>query len=121
MPVSPRTEERRITNMSTDVTEQQTVASKAANVFSVALDKSVDIKDNPRLAVVARYCSNGEAHKKVCCLNPIYGATKEKDILDNFTRNFEKREIDIKKIFLVTIGGTPAMMGQQRRFKLRCF
>ena len=63
MPVSSRTEERRITNMSTDVTGQQTVALKAANVFSVALDESIDIKDNPRLAVVARYCSNGEAHK----------------------------------------------------------
>ena len=121
IPVSPRTEERRITNMSTDVTEQQTVASKAANVFSVALDKSVDIKDNPPLAVLARYCINGEAHEKVCCLNPIYGTTKEKDILDTFTKNFEKREIDIKKIFSVTIDGTPAMMGQQRRLELTCF
>ena len=119
--VTPRTEERRITNMCTDVTEQQTVASKAANVFSVALDKSVDVRDNPRLAVVARYCSNGEAHEKVCCLNPIYGTTKEKDILGTFTKNFEKREIDIKKIFSVTIDGTPAVMGQQRRLELTCF
>ena len=121
MPVSPRTEERRITNMSTDVTEQQTVTSKAANAFSVALDKSVDIKDNPRLAVVARYCSNSEAHEKVCCLNLMYGTTKEKDILDTFTKNFEEREIDIKKIFSVTIDGTPAMMGQQRRLDFTCF
>ena len=36
MPVSPRTVERRITDMATDVTEQQTAALKAANVFSVA-------------------------------------------------------------------------------------
>ena len=36
MPVSPRTIERRITDMATDVTEQQTAALKAANVFSVA-------------------------------------------------------------------------------------
>ena len=121
IPVSPRTEERRITNMCADVTEQQTVASKAANVFSVALDKCVDMKDNPCLAVLARYCSNGEAHEKVCCLNPIYGTTKEKVILGTFTKNFEKREIDTKKIFLVTIDGTLAMMGQQRRLELTCF
>ena len=113
MPVSSRTEERRITNMSTDVTGQQTVALKAANVFSVALDESIDIKDNPRLAVVARYCSNGEAHKKLCCLKTMYGTTKEKDILHTFTTNFEKRETDIKKIFSATTDGAPAMMGQQ--------
>ena len=59
MPISPRTVERRITDMVTDMTEQQTAALKGANVFSVALDESIDINDNPRLAVVARYCSNG--------------------------------------------------------------
>ena len=121
MPVSSRTEERRITNMSTDVTGQQTVALKAANVFSLALDKSIDIKDNPRLAVVARYCSNGEAQAKLCCLKAMYGTTKEKDILDTFTMNFEKRETNIKKIFSATIDGAPAMMGQQRRPELTCF
>ena len=36
MPVSPRTVERRITDMATNVTEQQTAALKAANVFSIA-------------------------------------------------------------------------------------
>ena len=36
MPVSSRTVERPITDMATDVTEQQTAALKAANVLSVA-------------------------------------------------------------------------------------
>ena len=62
MPISPRIAERRITDMATDVTEQQTVALELANVFSAALDESIDINDNPRLAVVARYCSKGEIH-----------------------------------------------------------
>ena len=59
--------------MSTDVTEQQTIVLKAANVFSVALDKSLDTNDNPRLAVIARHCSNGEVHvhEELCCLKPI--------------------------------------------------
>ena len=38
----------RTTDMATDVTEQQTVGSKRANVFRVALDESIDINDNPR-------------------------------------------------------------------------
>ena len=36
MPVSPRTVEGRITDIASDVTEQQTATLKAANVFSVA-------------------------------------------------------------------------------------
>ena len=61
--------------MATDVTEQQTVALKCENVFSVALDESIDINDNPRLAIVARYCSNGKVHEKLYCLKPMYGTT----------------------------------------------
>ena len=116
MPVSSRTVVRCITDMATDVTEQQTVPLKGANVFGVALDESIDINDNPRLAVVARYRSNGEAHEELCCLKPMYGATKGKDILNTFTKNFEERWIDIKKIFSVTTDSAPAMIGQHRGF-----
>ena len=92
MPVFLRTEERRVTNMSADVTEQQTVALKSANVFSVALDERIDINNNPRLAVIAKYCSNGEVHEKLCCLKPMYGTTKGKDILHTITKKFEERD-----------------------------
>ena len=88
MPVSPRTVERNTTNMNTDVTKQQTLALKAANVFSVALDKSIDINDNPRLADVARYCSNLEVLEELYFLKPMHGTTKGKDILDIFTKEF---------------------------------
>ena len=120
-PISSRTEERRITNMSTNVTEQQTAALKAGNAFMVALDESIDIKNNPRSAVVVMYCSNGDVYEKLCCFKPMYGTIEEKDILDTFTKNFEEREIDIKKIFSVTINAAPAMMEQQRRLKLASF
>ena len=89
MPISPRTVERRITDMATDVPAQQTVALKRVNVFSVALDESININNNPRLAIVAWYCSNGEEHKELCCLKPMYGSPKVKDKLDTFTKNFE--------------------------------
>ena len=105
--------------MSTNVTEQQTVALKAANVFSVALEESIDVNDNPRLAVIVRYCSKGEVHEELCCLKPMHGTTKGNDIFDTFTKNFEERGIDIK-IFSVTIDSAPAMMRQQGRFELTC-
>ena len=46
MPVSARKIERRITDIAKDVNNQQTIALKTANVFSVALDESIDINDN---------------------------------------------------------------------------
>ena len=118
MPVSSWTVERHIMNMFTDVTKRQTVALQAANVF-VALDKSVDINDNPRSAVVASYSSNGVVHEKLCCLKPMRGTTRGKDILDTFNKNFEERGIDIK-IFLVSIDVAPAIMRQQGRLELTC-
>ena len=42
MPVFPRTVERHMTNMSTDVTDQQTVSLEAAKAFTVAPDKNID-------------------------------------------------------------------------------
>ena len=77
MPLSPGTVERGITDMAIDVTEQQTVALKAANIFNIALDESKDVNNNPRLAIVARYCSNGEVQEELCCLKPMYGTSKD--------------------------------------------
>ena len=63
MPVSVRTIERRITDIAKYVNEQKIVVLKAANVFSVALDESIDIKDNLRVKVLARYCSDGDVYE----------------------------------------------------------
>ena len=71
MHISPWTVERRITDMATDITEQQTVALKRANVFSVALDETIGIVDNPRSPIVARHCSNGKVPEELCCLKPM--------------------------------------------------
>ena len=60
--------EGRIMDMTADVTKQPTVALKAANVFSISLYESTDINDNPHLAVVTRYCSNGEVPKRTLLL-----------------------------------------------------
>ena len=57
------------------------------HLFSVALDKSVDINNIPRLAVFPRY-SDTEIHQELCGLKPMYGATKGEDILKTFTEHF---------------------------------
>ena len=83
--VSAWTIERCITDIAEDINKQQTIALKTANVFSTTLDESIHINDNPRLAVVARYCCDGVVHEELCCLKPMYGTTTGKDILDTFT------------------------------------
>ena len=46
----------------------------------------------------------------------VYGSAKGADILEKFINHFEKRQIDIKKIFAVTIDGAAAMVGRDRGF-----
>ena len=48
MPVSAQSIESHITDIGKDINKQQAIALKTANVFSVALDESLDIKNNPR-------------------------------------------------------------------------
>ena len=55
-------------------------------------------------------------HEELCCLKPIHGTTKGKDLLDTFTNHFEERGNNIKKIFSVTTDGEPAMIGRHYGF-----
>ena len=93
MPLSPRTVDGGITDMTTDVTKHPSVALKAANFFIIGLDESIDMNDNPRLAVVARYCSNGEVHEELCCLKPTYCTTKEKIFLTPSPRILRRQKL----------------------------
>ena len=54
--------------------------------------------------------------RKSCAVSPTYGSTKGADILEKFINHFEKRQIDIKKIFAVTTDGAAAMVGRDRGF-----
>ena len=94
MLVSARTIERRITDIAKDVNKQQTIALKTANVFCLTLNESIDIKNNPRIAVVARYCCDGEVYEELFYLKPMCGSTTGKDILDTFTKHFEEWGIE---------------------------
>ena len=61
---------------------QQAVALQTVNTFGVALDESGTISDIPRLAIIARYCSDDNVQEELCCLSPMYGSTKGADILE---------------------------------------
>ena len=86
------------------------------NTFSVVLDESVDINNIPRLVIIARYYSDDNVQEELWCRSPMYGSTKGADILEKFINHFEKRQINIKKIFAVTIDSVAAMVGRDRDF-----
>ena len=46
----------------------------------------------------------------------MYGSTRGADIHEKFINHFEKRQIDIKKIFALTTDGAAAMIGRDRGF-----
>ena len=88
---------------------------QSVNTFSVTLDENVDINDIPRLAIIARYCSDDNVQEELCCLSLMYGSAKGA-LLEKFINHFEKGKIDIKKIFAVTTDGAAAMVGRDRGF-----
>lgn len=116
IPASARTIERRVTEMAENVRKQQIDAIKRNIVFSISLDESVDVNDISRLAIVARYFDNNRVYEELICLLPFEGTTRGEDILSEFVKRFEKRGLDLTKIFCVTTDGAPAMIGTHKGF-----
>lgn len=74
----------------------------------------MDRNDIPCVAVFAT-CSDTEIHK-LCYRKPLYGNTKGEDILNTLIDRFEKRGVNIRKIFAVTTDGAPAMVVKIKGF-----
>ena len=78
--MSAQTVERRAEDIAADVKMQLAAALQSVNTFSVAVDENVDINDIPRLAIIARYCSDDDLQEELYCLSPMYCSTKGADI-----------------------------------------
>jgi len=116
IPASPRSIEKRITDMAENVTVKQTTGLQQAVVFSVALDKSVDVNDVARLAIVVWCCDSDHLYEELCCLIPLGGTVKGVNIITAFVSYFENQNININKIFCVTTDAAPAMVGKNKGF-----
>ena len=82
-PVSRHTVERRISRISANVKDKLQRDLANATAFSLALDESTDVTDNPRLAVYVRYVSSDVVVKK--------------ELLDLIALKETTRGVDIKK------------------------
>lgn len=84
MPLSARTVQRRIEEMSKDVDMQVKDHLLNCDVVSFAIDESTDINNIARLAIVARYgfINSPDIHEELCELAPMTGTTKGVDIFE---------------------------------------
>ena len=58
MPCSRRTTQRRIFQISADIAVTMQSDLKSSLSFSIAIDESTDLKENPQLAIFVRYVSS---------------------------------------------------------------
>ena len=82
-PVSRHTVERRISRISTNVKDKLQRDLANATAFSLALDESTDVTDNPQMAVFVRYVSSD--------------AVVKEELLDLIALKETTRGVDIKK------------------------
>lgn len=78
--LSNNTIKGRIDRMSQDIFEQLFNDLKQAGKFSVPIDKSVHIEDNPQLMVLARYKTDDEIVKEFFFCKPLGTTTVGEDI-----------------------------------------
>ena len=84
LPCSRRTTQRRISQISTDIKVSVQSDIKSSLAFSLALDESTDIQDNPQLAIFIRYVSPD--------------LTVQEELLNLVTLGETTRGIDIKML-----------------------
>jgi hypothetical protein len=115
-PASRHTTERRISQISADVAGKMQNDFKNSFAFSLALDKSTDIQDNPQLAVFVRYVSSDVIVKEeVLDLVALKETTRGVDIKNSLDRALTNADIPLNKLVSVATDGTPAMVGEKCR------
>ena len=111
-PVSRHTVERRVSRIDVDVEDKLQKDLKNSTAFSLALDESTNVRDNPQLAVFVRYVSNDVAVKEelldLIALKETTRGVDIKNALDNILVN---AEVPLNRLVSVATDGAPAMVG----------
>jgi hypothetical protein len=115
IPASVRSTERHTTDRAKNVMVKQTTRLQQAIVFSVALDESVNVNGMACLAIVVRYCDDHN-YEELCCLIPLGATAKGEDIISALVSYLKNLNININKIFCVTIDAKPAVVRKNKGF-----
>ena len=108
---SRRTLQRRISQISADIVVTMQSDLKSSLAFSIAVDESTDIQDNPQLAIFVRYVSSDLTIKEE--LVAIRETTRGVDIKNAFDEVLTRFHVPPNKLVSVATDGAPAMEGKR--------
>lgn len=116
IPASKSTIQRRISELAADIFNQQTTFLLSCDVFSVALEDTLDGACIRRLTVFARYVADDQIHEGLCYQRALEKTATGKDIFDGFVQHFDQRGVSIGKIVSVTTDGSSCLVGTADSF-----
>ncbi|GFV78288.1 general transcription factor II-I repeat domain-containing protein 2A [Trichonephila clavipes] len=99
-----------------NVTDQQKKVINSTSFISLCIDESIDITKPTRLAVFARYWVVNVIKEELIAITLLLTATKCTDICTAVRNSLAEKDIDLKKIVLVTTDGAPNMVGKKKGF-----
>ncbi|KAK0154682.1 General transcription factor II-I repeat domain-containing protein 2 [Merluccius polli] len=119
--LSANTIARRVSAMSTDLTQQLNRELGTCKWFSIQCDESVDNSSTAQLMVFVRMVfSDFTTKEEMLTLLPLKTTTKAVDIYEAMKRYFTEKNIPLEKLVSVTTDGAPAMTGRHSGFIARC-
>ncbi|GFU97543.1 general transcription factor II-I repeat domain-containing protein 2A [Trichonephila clavipes] len=113
VPLSRNTIKDRILRLAENVTDQQKNDINSAPFISLCLHENIDFTKSARLAVFARYCVGDIIKEELIAITTLLTTTKGTDISTVVRNSLAEKEIDLKKIVLVTTDGAPNMVGKK--------
>ncbi len=103
----------RTEKLSENLKQQFIDLSKELEVYSLALDESIDIKDISQLSIFIRGVnSKFEINEGFMKVISIYGTTEGKDIFEHLLRVLNEYQMPLNKLVSVTTDGCPSMVGK---------
>nr|XP_042913023.1 general transcription factor II-I repeat domain-containing protein 2A-like [Parasteatoda tepidariorum] len=110
--LSRTTIQRRVENLSEDLTEQLQNAASKFKYFSLAVDESTDITSTAQLLLFVRgIADNFVVTEELVGMSSMKSTTTGADILSSVLNLCKSQNLDINKIVSITTDGAPAMMG----------
>ena len=117
--LSNNTIRRRISLMSTDLKQQVMHKLKASSMFSMQLDKSVDVASCSLLLIFIRYVHTEDVKEEFLYCNVLKTTATAQDVMDSILEFLETEGLQWEKLCGVCTDGAPSMLGNKSGFQMK--